>query len=328
MAFSTSVSTLSRRHSAWFKNVFEPVIDALPREERERVDAPKNTYTILSVISAGMDAAGRVMELTSPLALAGIPIFFISTYYSDFIMAPTKEKLNVVGALQTKGYELSDNESDFISPAAAGHTRTSSDSSSAPRTPPPSNEDELQTRAFELLRKRKIEPYVVAGLELVQCSGREVSQHSDMYNRRPSASRYTNGRSPGWVDNVDTKLYTCMVSALVSQPRFISITLAQDDPPSLLIDRTLLSIFGDSLVGDTDSKHVPIFLDLVSLPSEVTGIVCGVAGKLVQDMHSAESSELSYLSTARAGAVILPQQQSQKALDILMPMLSAQDGES
>jgi hypothetical protein len=137
-------------------------------------------------------------------------------------------------------------------------------------------------------------------------------------------SRQTTGtgnRRQSWLDKVDTKLYTSIVSALVSQPRFLSITLAQEDPPSLLLDKTLLNIFGDSLVGDIDTNMVPIFLDLANLPFEVTGIVCGVAGKLVQDMKMAESSELSYLSTARAGAVILPDEQSKRALAILKPLL-------
>lgn len=285
---------------------------------------------ILSVISAGLDAAGRVMELTSPLALAGIPIFFISTYYSDFILVPAKERDNVVKALDTKGFELSENQSQFVNASAyAGRTRTgSAATNSPPRTPPPSNLAELQTRAFDLLKKRNVSPLVDDDLELVQCSGREISPITDeVYEPRPSSTRQAGGRPRRrtWVDNIDAKLYTCIISALVSQPRFMSITLTQDDPPSLLLDKTLLGLFGDSLVGDTEGRHIPIFLDLVSLPLEVTGIVCGVAGRLVQDMQMAESSELSYLSTARAGAVILPEAQSKRALDILKPLLNKED---
>mgnify|MGYP005988592609 FL=1 len=130
-------------------------------------------------------------------------------------------------------------------------------------------------------------------------------------------SSVTESDSQAWIEGVDPKLYTRMVSALASQPRFLAITLAQDDPPSLLLDKDLLSIFGDSLIGDTDAKLVPIFLDLVSLPFEVTGIVCGVAGRLVQEMQMTESSELCYLSTARASAVILPEEQSARARAIL-----------
>jgi hypothetical protein len=312
-------------HSCWIKCVFEPAIKALPKEAAKAVIISKDAYTILSVISAGLDAAGRVMELSSPLALAGVPIIFITTYYSDFILVPVKERQNVIQALRAKGFELSENQSSFVSPSAyADQRRSSHASSSPPRTPPPSNVTELQTRTFDLLKKRNVIPYIESGLELVQCSGREASQLDDFFSHRPSLTRQTtgNGHRQCWVDKIDARLYTCMVSALASQPRFMSITLAQEDPPSLLLDKELLPIFGDSLVGDTDGRLIPIFLDLVNLPLEATGIVCGVAGRLVQEMNMTESSELSYLSTARAGAVNLPEEQSTRALDILRPLLS------
>ena len=317
-------------HSSWAKNVFEPFIKKLPKDVAKTVELSKHDYMILSVVGAGagLDAAGRVMELTSPLALAGIPIFFISTYYSDFILVPAKERDNVVKALDAKGFELSENQSQFVNASAyGGRTRTTSaGTSSPPRTPPPSNLAELQTRAFDMLKKRNVAPRVEDDLELVQCSGREMSSMTDdVYSTRPSSSRHGSVQRRTWVDKIDTKLYTCVIAALVSQPRFMSITLTHEDPPSLLLDKTLLGLFGDSLVGDTDARHIPIFLDLVSLPLEVTGIVCGVAGKLVEDMQMAESSELSYLSTARAGAVILPEAQYKRALDILKPLLSKED---
>lgn len=267
------------------------------------------------------------MELTSPLALAGIPIFFFTTYYSDFILVPTKERHNVISTLLAKGFELSEDQSEFVNSSMYSHKRGSSgDNSSPPSTPPPSNVGELESRTFELLKKRHVVPYVDAGLELVQCSGREISHFDNHAYQRPSLSRQVTGnpRRTSWTDTVDTKLYTCIISALVSQPRFMSLTLAQDDPPSLLLDRKLLDVFGDSLVGDIDAKLIPIFLNLANLPSEVTGIVCGVAGRLVQKMHLAESSELSYLSTARAGAVVLPEEQSTRALAILQPLLSTE----
>ncbi|UNI18803.1 hypothetical protein JDV02_005051 [Purpureocillium takamizusanense] len=289
---------------------------------------------VLSVISAGLEAAGRVMELSSPLALAGIPIFFITTYYSDFILVPSKARHSVIKALSERGFELSENQSNFVNSSSsyAAYGRKNSASSSAgsppPGTPPPSDAQELQTRTFDLMQKRNVTPYVDDGLQLVQCSGREISQLADVYGHRLSVGRQTHHppeRRNSWIENVDTKLYTSIISALVSRPRFLSLTLAQDDPPSLLLDRKLLPLFGDSIVGDTDSNFVPIFLDLVNLPSEVTGIVCGVAGRLVEDMHLTETFELSYLSTARAGAVILTEEQSTRALAILAPLLKTED---
>ncbi|OTB05207.1 hypothetical protein M426DRAFT_57118 [Hypoxylon sp. CI-4A] len=314
-------------HSNWAKNVFEPVIKRLPSHLSKTVTISKDTYLILSVISAGMDAGSRVMDLTSPLALAGVPIFFITTYYSDFILVPSKDRQTVVQVLLARNFEFDKDESAYVSPSALSHVRGKSGSSDPPSTPPPSNVAELQVRTFELLRKRNVIPYISPYLSLVQCSGRDLSQMVD-YSRRPALSRHVSGNGNGhrrsWLDNVDTKLYTSLISVLAKQPRFLSITLAQEDPPSLLLDREYLGVFGDSLVGDTEGDLVPIFLDLVDLPLEATGIVSGVAGRLIAEMgmdDTGVSSELSYLSTARAGAVILSSEQSRKALEVLKPLL-------
>ncbi|KAK7743068.1 hypothetical protein SLS62_010700 [Diatrype stigma] len=339
-------------HSSWARNVFEPSIKRLPRDAASRVSISKDAYLILSVISGGMDAGSRVMELTSPLAMSGVPIFFITTYYSDFILVPSKDRNTVVQALQARGFEFSEDMSAFVSPTAMSHARGKSSGSDHPHhqqppsTPPPSTVAELQKRTFELLKKRSVTPYIQPGLSLVQCAGRDQSQFVDnighQSSSRGSRSHNTDGYGSGngngygngnggeqqrknWLDEVDTKLYTSLISVLAMQPRFLSITLAQEDAPSLLMDKTLLPAFGDALVGDnTDADLVPIFLDLAGLPLEATGIVSGVAGRLVSEMSMVEtgvSGELSYLSTARAGAVILSKEQSIKALEVLNPLL-------
>ncbi|KAJ2972410.1 hypothetical protein NUW58_g9192 [Xylaria curta] len=308
-------------HTNWVKTVFDPFVDRLPRDVAKRVTISKEAYLVLSVINAGMDAGNRVLELTSPLALAGIPILFITTYYSDFILVPRKKKDMVVQALLARGFECVDDESSYVSSAIASHGRAQSQGSDPPSTPPPSSLAELQKRTFDLLKKRSVIPYTCDGLSLVQCSGRDVSELIDISSRRPHLG---NGHRTSWLDDMDTKLYTSLIAVLAGQPKFLSITLALEDAPSLLLDKTLLNVFGDSLVGDIEGDLVPIFLDLANLPLEATGIVSGLAGKLVDEMHMAETgvgSDLSYLSTARAGTVILSNEQSMKALEVLKPLL-------
>jgi len=315
-------------HTFWAKSVFEPFIKSLPKESAKLVSISKDSYDALLFISADMDAGSRVVDLSSPLALAGIPIFFITTYYSDFILVPSKDRQSVTKALYARGFEISDSESSFVS-RGLSHSRGPSGAMVAPPTPPPTDIEALQNRTFDLLRKRRVVPRVDQGLDLILCSVAKTTQQSEDFSQRPSVSRtHTgNGRQSSWVDTVDTKLYACLVSALASQPRFLSITLTQEDAPSLLLDRTLHPVFAGTLLGDPEKALVPIFLDLVDFPFEATGIVSGVAGRLVSDPRmpnpegTTDTPELSYLSTSKAGTVILPGKQLQRALDILLPLL-------
>lgn len=315
-------------HTTWAQNVFEPVVNRLPTELSKQVQISEDSYIVFSVSSAGMDAGQRVMDLTAPLAMAGIPIFFITTYYTDFIIVPSKDRHTVGQALLSRGFELSENDSTYVAPTIS-HSRGPSIISDPPATPPPSNVAELQARTFTQLKKRNVIPFVEPGLHLVQCSCKELGTDDD-YSSRPTSNGSGSEPQNSWLENVDSKFFLGLVSALVLQPKFLSVTLAQDDPASLLVDKSLLWLFGNSVAGDTDSDMVPIFLDLVDLPLESTGIVCGVAGKVVDDMRlheakagasSTSGSELSYLSTARAGAVILSSEGSARALEALQPLL-------
>lgn len=313
-------------HAEWARNIFQPAIERLSEETQKQVSI-REQYMVFSVSSAGMEAGQRVMDLTAPLAMAGISIFFITTYYTDFILVPSKDHKTVVTALLTRGFEFSESDSAYVAPTAISHSRGASSSSNPPSTPsPPSNVAELQVRTFNQLRKRNVVPFIEDGLILVQCSGKETGTYSN-YSSRPS-SNDGNGRSTHystWLNNVDPKLYMSLVAALAAQPRFLSVTLAKDDAPSLLIDKTLLYLFENSVVGDTESDLVPIFLNLSNLPLESTGIICGVAGRLVDEtrMQGSNGGELSYLSTARAGAVILSSEGALQALQALVPLLES-----
>ncbi|KAM3087576.1 hypothetical protein ACMFMG_001656 [Clarireedia jacksonii] len=307
---------------SWAETVFQPVIEALPQDEVNKVQISADSYIVFSVNSSGTDAGQRVIDLTSPLAMAGIPIFFITTYYTDFILVPSKDRHTVGSALLARGFEFSEEQSAYVVPTPSSHSRVGSIASNPPSTPPPSNITELQARTFKHLKRRNVRPFVEPNLHLIQCSGREHIED------RPSSNG--NGVShhhhPSSLDKINTRLYIGIVCALTQQPKFLSLTISQEEGPSLLLDKSLLPFFGNSIQGDTDGVLVPIFLDLVDLPLESTGIVCGVAGKLVDEMRldDAESpfgAELSYLSTARAGAVILSPEGSARALDTLQPLL-------
>jgi hypothetical protein len=315
---------------SWALQVFEPAIQRLSKDLQQHITISKDAYVIFSVSSAGMDAGRGVVDITAPLAMAGIPIFFITTYYTDFILVPANHRSSVTQALLGLGFEFSESDKAYVAPTSMSHSRALSGSMSPPSTPPPSNVAELQMRTFNQLRKRKVVPFVEQGLRLVQCSG---TQPHDDYRPQSNGNGSSNLAHEGtWLDYIDSRLFVALIAAFSWQPRFLSVTLTRDDAPSLLLDKRLVPIFGDSIAGSTEGDLVPIFLDLVNLPLESTGIVCGVAGRVDDELRLHEptgshNSELSYLSTARAGAVILSSEVAMQAVEILHPLLEVDGSE-
>lgn len=207
------------------------------------------------------------------------------------------------------------------------------DDSKTPSTPPPSSISELEARTFALMARRNIVPSVDPTLHLLVCAGRR-----DLSMRA--------GSEPGNVSAaiMSTRLQLGLVRCLIRMPRarFFSVTLTDTEPASLLLERDLLTEFEDGQRGDDDvlllgSREdvlVPITLDLRDLPMESTGIVCGVAGRLVGGLRSRpgtrdisspgaqlsdvpETLEMSYLSTARAGTVMVAERELESALACL-----------
>lgn len=324
-------------HSVWTEHVFAPAIARLSPDAAAGVSVSEDTYLVVSVDSAGADPAGRVTELSAPLALAGIPIFFIATYFSDFVLVPTRERANVVRALVDGGFGFVEpgDDTPATSPVAVKGAPVIP---SPPRTPTASL-NEMQARTFDVLRREHVRPRIPEGLELVQCAGKQLNgtlspEFSSARRGSAGARRMHPQHQPSWADKVDPKLYVAVASALAAQPAFLSITMAQDDPPALLMDKRLSGVFGDAVVGDNtgDNVYVPLLLDLQALPYEATGIVCGVARRLVEETQFAvpppsgddAAAQLSYLSTARAGAVILGSSQAARALEVLEGMLDAE----
>ena len=126
----------------------------------------------------------------------------------------------------------------------------------------------------------------------------------------------------GGIANDDIALQHGLVKCLANQARFLSLTLTDTEPASLLLEKRLVPEFGcdDVLLGGKEDILIPITLDLRGLPLEATGIVCGVASKLlggtaVQAFHAVE---MSYLSTARAGTVMVEERELSRAMEALI----------
>jgi hypothetical protein len=282
--------------------------------EDSTITIAPDEYILMFVTGSGSQPSQRVIDLTTPLALAGISIFFITTYFSDYIICPRRSRAAVIAALEARGFELTHHYGDISNPTTNYTHRpatASSDGSGsqilAPGTPPPSTLTDLQIRTFNMLRKRGVMPVVDRDTSLVSCSGRE-----------------------GPIQN-DQSLLLALIRCLLSKPKFFSLTIAEEEAPSILLEKALLPLFTNPidsknsgspqslLLGTTSEQLVPIVLDLRSLPTESTGIVCGVAGRLVDSTKRELGGpvEMSYLSTAKAGAVIVSEDDLDRAVQVL-----------
>ncbi|GME25963.1 carbohydrate-binding module family 1 protein non-catalytic module family cdh [Neofusicoccum parvum] len=317
------------------EDLFTPVRDSLDPAYRDQVSITNEDYIVMQVDGEGLDAGQRVLELTSPLAMAGISIFFITTYFSDYILVPVRARGQVIKALEDRGFAFEQTTSSYVNPIANPlntHTRNKSSSSSfdtlppPPGTPPPASIHELQTRTFSLLKRRNIVFAVDPTIQLVQCAGSK-----DSASARPTSGGALNGSSlanrshqPSLEDTLHLGLVKCLISA--PRPTFLSLTLTDTEPASILLEKRLLPNFApDVLLGSKEDVLVPITLDLRELPLESTGIVCGVAGRLVGgtrgmgafDGEGSDAVEMSYLSTARAGTVMVGEEELERAMEAL-----------
>lgn len=304
-------SIVCSRHLA--NELFLPVLNSLDAHSQAQVHVTSDDFVVMQVDGEGLDAGQRVLELTSPLALAGIPIFFITTYFADYILVPLKHRQQVVRALEERGFQFEDQTSSYVNPYHHGRKHSSSSFEvQAPGTPPPTTISELQTRTFATLKRRSIVPTVDSDIRLVQCAGR----------RDGTNGLHQPGIRTSTTSAADDALHLGLVKCLIAppHPRFLSLTLTDTEAASLLLDHTLLPNFAqDVLLGSRDEYLTPITLDLRDLPVESTGIVCGVAGRLVGATAGQLESpvEMSYLSTARAGTVMVVEEELDRALGAL-----------
>ena len=167
---------------------------------------------------------------------------------------------------------------------------------------------ELQSSTFAKLRRHNIAATANRKIKLVLCAG-----VSDKRPRSGSGSPFP--CEPKYI------LQLGLVRLLTSQPQFVSVTFTANEPASILLEKDHLACFAvpEVLLGAKEDILVPIMLDLTQLPIESTGIVCGVAGRLVRGtVHNrAPPVDMIYLSTTCAGTVIVPENELGGALSAL-----------
>ncbi|KAI5296004.1 hypothetical protein KEM52_006093, partial [Ascosphaera acerosa] len=284
-----SIACPRRLAEEYFVPVMQRLGSAASASSTDSVLVSSEDYEVMQVEGQGLDACRRVLELTSPLAMAGISIFFISTYFSDYILFPTRDRGRVVRALEARGFAFEAVAGAFVAAGAPSQDAheggpDANDGCDLDVDGEPSTTvSELQARTFALLRERQIHARVDESLRIVQCAGRYQDADS---TARADASILRSG----------------VIEALVlDRPRFLSLTMTAADPaPSILLETRSLPRFdqprhhgrhhhhhqqqqqqqredlpsdeGDRsvLIGAKDDVLVPVMFDLRDLPLQAT----------------------------------------------------------
>lgn len=260
----------------------------------------------------------------------------------------------MIAALEDRGFAFERHTSTYTNThnhlnGHSMHTRNRSSTSSFesllaqshPATPPPTTVSELQMRTFATLARNGVQPRVDSSLRLVHCAGSKDYSSSALRGIGGGTNGSIlrgGGGLHGYTSPGESALHLGVVKCLIQHPHppFLALTLTDTEPPSLLLAHSLLRNFAAApadgasgmngthssslLLGAKDDYLIPITLDLRGLSFESTGIVCGVAGRLVGSTKKGmldAAVEMSYLSTARGGTVMVAEEELDRALDAL-----------
>ncbi|GAB7364232.1 hypothetical protein MBLNU230_g4780t2 [Neophaeotheca triangularis] len=296
------------------EELFAPLLKGLEPSLAKRVSISPNDYSVIMIGGEGLEAGQRVLDLTTPLALAGIPIFFITSYWADFILVPFSSRKIVIQALEARGFifesdstngeagHMTNPQSPLNNNNHSSHIRTPSceHPPGTPTTPPPRTVTDLQTRTFKLLARHNVIPTPLPDLQLLTCAGIKDSTSTSC------SQNFTQ-------EKLHLGLIRCLTNPS-SPPKFLSLTLTDTDSASLTLEKRLIPLFPnageDVLLGTNGDVQVPVTFDLSGFDVGTTGLVCGVAGRLVEGMRGRLGGEeaafdMAYLSTARAGHVVV-----------------------
>jgi hypothetical protein len=256
-------------------------------------------------------------------------IFFETTYFSDYILVPHKSIQTVTQTLEQRGFTFSPSAAAYVSEHSPSspisprhfhnghsstdnpfHSRSGSNPKAPPSTPPASDITGLQAQTFAKLKRAGIVPTVDRRIRLVSCAGRKETNPALDAHLRDDLLQILLATCPGTTPgSTPTDPYHENPTPVDQDQHpsfsthFLSLTLTNDEPISLLLESSLLSnpnlslssilLFSQS--SSSTSNHpagstarggldilIPITLDLRTLPLEATGIVCGVAGRLAQ----------------------------------------------
>ncbi|ORY75077.1 hypothetical protein BCR37DRAFT_193076 [Protomyces lactucae-debilis] len=310
----TSISVICTEHEA--ERLFAPIVARL-KASGASIEAQR--YLAMQIDGDGISDGRKLLDLTQPLARAGVSILFMTTYFADYVLVAAQEASKVKRVLLETDFVFEDLTQSFVS-----HTPGLLSSFASPVITPKTR-SRSTSRAADLanaggsvneeLLKQSVEALVPhAGVNTLDFL-RQCQVPVTLF--KSIKLIMTGLRGPL------SELLPTLTQVLLQEtlPTFFSLTVAPETAPSLLLEPTLATLFGgpEKLLGaEADQVLVPISLDLQGLTTAGGslggyGIVCGVVEELlgrvsqsrIEKCLVAEELVMSYLSTVATGNVLL-----------------------
>ncbi|KAK6200948.1 ACT domain-containing protein [Scheffersomyces amazonensis] len=278
----------------YFKNPIK-ICQELNYDDVKVID---QNFLSLQVDSDGsFDNSLRILELTKPLSENNISLFFLSSHFSDIVLIPYIFKEKVISILTKKNFEFSDisnsyimTPNDLIDPSMLNDSDEDKELGS----------QRFENKTFKLFKDSNIKPIVNRNVKLL-----------------------LTGARAGEVNNTILKTAK-ILSSFNSIPDYYAITRTSINEVSLILPKSSkkrLSMGFDSknIIGSTQDIIIPITIDFSKLPLDSTGIVAGVASKLINGLKKYNDStiEMNYFSMARSGMIMIPKENIDVISEIL-----------
>lgn len=242
------------------------------------------------------DNCSKILELTEPLSRKNIPLYFLSTHFSNIVLVPFNLKDKVVKTLERKNFELSNSSDCYVFNLSPANT---------------------PVREYLEMDVLDIEEDLPGTMDLSEKAFRAFKNA----NIRPVMDSHTllllTGARTGHVTEIIEKTAR-MTLRPKSIPQYFAITRTSPEEVSLLLPkasriRASLGFRSKNLMGSVQDVIVPISLDLYKLPLDTSGIVAGVAGSLFHgvETHAKVANcpfEMYYLSMARSAIIMVPRE--------------------
>ncbi|ODV86039.1 hypothetical protein CANARDRAFT_233251 [[Candida] arabinofermentans NRRL YB-2248] len=202
-------------------------------------------FLVLQMLNDGSNIGKKILELTEPLSMNDISIFFISNYFSDIVLIPSKQKQKAFHILEQEQLNATS-----------------------------SKKNELEERTFRLFKSSEVKPELNRSIKLLLTGARSGDSVEVLKKTAESLTKLCTEETKMKTKSNNFPSYFAITRTPTEE---IGLVL-----PSSEREQKKLNYSKSSILGSSQDFYYPLFINLKNLPIDLKGIVAGVASKLLR----------------------------------------------